>query len=51
MKKVFPTTLHESAQLFDAIIFSAGKVGYQVELPARDLERIVRLKYADVITE
>ena len=51
MKKVFPTTLHESAQLFDTIIFSAGKVGYQVELPAKDLEKIVRLKYADVITE
>ena len=51
MKKVFPTTLHESAQLFDTIIFSAGKVGYQVELPAKDLEKIVRLKYADVIVK
>ncbi|MBO7711666.1 MAG: Cys-tRNA(Pro) deacylase [Lachnospiraceae bacterium] len=51
MKKTFPTTLHETAGHFDTIIFSAGKIGYQVELSAKDLEKIVRLKYADVITE
>ena len=49
MKKVFPTTIHASAQDYDTIIFSAGKVGYQVEIPAKELEKVVRVHYADVI--
>lgn len=49
MKKFFTTTVHESALTFDTIIFSAGKVGYQVELPAAALEQVIRLGYADVI--
>lgn len=48
MKKSFPTTIHESAKNFETIFFSAGKVGYQVELPAKDLEKVVRLKYAEI---
>jgi len=34
MKKPFPTYIEESATLYDTICFSAGKVGYQVELSA-----------------
>lgn len=32
MKKLYPTFIDESAQLFDTICVSAGKIGAQVEL-------------------
>ncbi|SDA77067.1 Cys-tRNA(Pro)/Cys-tRNA(Cys) deacylase [Butyrivibrio sp. INlla18] len=51
MKKSFPTTIHETAQDFEEIFFSAGKVGYQVELAVKDLEKVVRVSYADVCTD
>ena len=49
MKKALKTTLHETAKDFDTIVFSAGKIGYQVELNAKDLEKMIRLTYGDVI--
>lgn len=51
MKKQFPTVLHETAKSFDTIIFSAGKVGWQVEMAPADLEKMIRLSYADVIAD
>ena len=48
MKKQFKTVLHETAQLFDTILFSAGKIGYQVELPPDDLQKAVPYIYADI---
>ena len=48
MKKLFPTVLDETAQLYDTIIFSAGKIGYQVEIPADTLAEIIPLKFADI---
>ena len=49
MKKALKTTLHQTAKDFDTIVFSAGKIGYQVELSAKDLEKMIRLTYGDVI--
>lgn len=49
MKKALKTTLHQTAKDFDTIVFSAGKIGYQVELNAKDLEKMIRLSYGDVI--
>ena len=49
MKKSLKTVLHETARDFDTICFSAGKIGYQVQMNVRDLEKIIRLSYADVI--
>ena len=49
MKKSFKTILHESAANFDTIMFSAGKIGYQIEMNPKDLEKIIRLTYADLI--
>ena len=49
MKKQFRTTVHETAKDFDTIIFSAGKIGYQVEVSLDDLKKVVRLELADVI--
>lgn len=51
MKKRFVTTIHESAKNFDTIIFSGGKIGYQVELSLDDLNKIVPFKLANLITE
>ncbi len=49
MKKYFKTVLHLTAKDFNSIIFSAGKVGYQVELAASDLEKVIRLEYEDIV--
>ena len=48
MKKPFPTVLHESALQFEAIIFSAGKIGYQVEVDPRRLGEMISCKTADI---
>lgn len=48
MKKAFPTFLDESAKQFETIIFSAGKIGHQVEVTPDDLQKIVRLRFADL---
>ena len=32
MKKFFKTVIHETASKFDKILFSGGKIGYQVEV-------------------
>ncbi|MBQ9747984.1 MAG: Cys-tRNA(Pro) deacylase [Clostridia bacterium] len=49
MKKFFQTTIHETAAQFDTILFSAGKIGYQVELPLESLKKIVAVGVADII--
>lgn len=49
MKKQFVTTIHNTASGFDTIIFSAGKIGYQVELPLDSLKKVVRINTADII--
>ena len=49
MKKSLKTVLHQTARDFETIIFSAGKIGYQVEMNAKDLEKIIRITYADII--
>lgn len=49
MKKFFPTCVHESAREQESIFFSAGKVGFQVEMAPEDLEKMIRLRWADVV--
>lgn len=51
MKKQFVTTIHNTASNYDTIMFSAGKIGYQVELPLTSLQKVVRLNIADIICE
>ena len=48
MKKFFTTTIDTSAQNWPTIIFSAGKIGYQVELTLDDLQKIIPCQIADV---
>ena len=49
MKKSFETVVHSSASDFEMIIFSAGKIGYQVEMSVENLKKLVRLKISDII--
>lgn len=51
MKKFFKTTIHNTAHLYDSIIFSAGKIGYQVELSFNDLKKVIRIEEADLIKD
>lgn len=48
MKKFFETTIHETAKDFDTIIFSGGKIGYQVELGIDDLEKVIKFKLDNI---
>lgn len=49
MKKSFKTVLHASAADFDTIIFSGGKIGYQVELSLDDLKQVLRFDCDEII--
>ena len=48
MKKEYPTVFHETAEIVDTIMVSAGKIGYQVELSPGDLIALVGGTLADV---
>ncbi len=48
MKKFFKTTIHETAKNFSKIFFSAGKIGYQIEVSVSDIEKIIKYQFADV---
>lgn len=49
MKKQFQTVIDASATNFPAIIFSGGKIGYQVETSLEDLRSVVSFQLTDVI--
>ena len=48
MKKQYPTVFHETAEIIDTIMVSAGKIGYQVELAPDALIRLVGGTLADL---
>lgn len=51
MKKFFKTTIDISAQDFDTIIFSAGKIGYQVELSLDDLSKVIKFQLSNITAD
>ena len=51
MKKLFPTTFQQEVLNYDTIMFSAGKIGHQVELNINDLTRVIPYKTADMVKE
>lgn len=51
MKKSFRTTMHASAAEFDTIMFSGGRIGYQIELSLADLAKAVSFTFADIAVE
>ena len=51
MKKFFATTIHSSAQEFDTILFSGGKIGFQIELSQEQLKKVIPFTLKDIIAE
>ncbi len=51
MKKTFPTFVEETAQLWDTILVSAGRIGAQVELNSDSLLALCSGQYAELTTE
>lgn len=49
MKKQFKTVVHITAENFPTIFFSAGAIGWQIELPLSSLKTIIPLNTADII--
>ncbi len=49
MKKQFPTFIHETAQRYEKMFVSAGKVGLQIELAPKDLAAAAGCGFADII--
>jgi len=49
MKKNFITNIDESAANFQTIIFSAGKIGYQVEMSVKELKKVIRFNLVNIV--
>lgn len=49
MKKFFKTIIHRTAGKYDTIMFSGGKIGFQVELAFEDLKKVIKIDTADII--
>ena len=48
MKKLFPTFIDETAELYDRIMFSGGRIGCQIKTPLSELQRVVPVKCVDL---
>ncbi len=51
MKKQYRTVIHETAQYFDKVIVSGGKLGTQLELAPDDLAKACSGEFADIVME
>jgi len=49
MKKLYRTVIHQSAQNFEKIIISGGKIGEQIFINPDDLLKVTNAEYADII--
>lgn len=48
MKKQFTTVIDISASQFDTILFSAGKIGYQIETSLDELKKVLKFELCDI---
>lgn len=48
MKKAFATFIDRSAENFETIVFSAGKIGFQVEMTLENLSKMIRFDLSDI---
>ena len=49
MKKQFATVIDSSAERFETVLFSAGRIGYQVEVSLASIAPLIRFKLCDII--
>ena len=48
MKKLFKTVIDISANDYDKIIFSGGKIGYQIEISLMNLKKAISFELSDI---
>ena len=48
MKKPFRTVVHETAKDYETILFSAGKIGWQIETSLANLQKLVKIELGDL---
>ncbi len=48
MKRAFRTVIDETAQLFDAVLYSGGRIGCQLETSPDALAQLIGAEYADL---
>ena len=48
MKKVFPTVIDSSAANCETLMFSGGKIGYQIETTLTELQKVLRFSLSDL---
>ena len=48
MKKLFATTIDETAELYDTILFSGGRIGSQIETSLASLQGAIPVAIADL---
>lgn len=51
MKKAFVTVIDETAILYDHILFSAGRIGHQIEIAPDEFGRVFDFTYSDIIVD
>lgn len=51
MKKFSRRLFQKEAAEYDTIMFSAGKIGYQVELPLKEVSKVIRYQLGDIVVE
>ena len=49
MKKFFPTTFNNTINNITEIVFSAGKIGFQVKIQVKDISNIIKYNIDDII--
>ena len=49
MKKFFPTTFNNTINNITEIVFSAGKIGFQVKIQVKDISKIIKYNIDDII--
>ena len=48
MKKLYPTLIDQSAQMFDTILVSGGQKGLQIEVSPLDLAQLIDSKFTEL---
>lgn len=51
MKKLFTTSIDETSILFDTIIFSAGRIGAQIETSIAGLQQVIPVQVVDLVVD
>ena len=49
MKKPFRTVMNNSALNYEEVTFSAGRIGFQVEMNPNDLKKLINISFEEII--